>query len=180
MRFAIIYGTTEGQTRKVCRFIQNTLLEDGHASELLQATDSESTDLTHVDAVIAAGSVHAGLYQKELTDFVTTHANAMGYLPNMFVSVSLTAAGDDAEEWQGLEDTVKRMRVETGWEPGRVIHVAGAFKFGEYDFLKYWAMRWIESQKETNVKAGTDMEYTDWEKLAGDIRDWTSGLAAGT
>ena len=97
MRFAIIYGTTEGQTRKVCRFIQNTLLEDGHASELLQATDSESTDLTHVDAVIAAGSVHAGFYQKDLTAFVTTHANAMGYLPNLFVSVSLTAANDDAE-----------------------------------------------------------------------------------
>ena len=59
------------------------------------------------------------------------------------LSVSLSAAGTDAEDWAGIHKCVAQFEADTGWIPGRVEHVAGAFRFSEYDFFRAWAMRRI-------------------------------------
>jgi menaquinone-dependent protoporphyrinogen oxidase len=100
-------------------------------------------------------------------------------VPTLFLSVSLSAAGKDAGDWEGLGVCVERFVRETGWTPARVEHVAGAFRFSEYDFFKSWAMRWIAAERDDEVKAGEDKEYTDWEALGALLKDWTAGLAAG-
>lgn len=179
MRILIVYATTEGQTRKVARHVFDQLGDAGHAVALIAAEEAGGLDPAGYDAAIVAGSVHGGRYQKELVAWAKAQARGLAGVPTLFLSVSLTAAGRDAQEWEGLEGCVARFADETGWTPGRVEHVAGAFRFSEYDFFKSWAMRWIASQRDETVRAGEDHEYTDWEALRGIVMDWTAGLPAG-
>ncbi|WP_343082199.1 flavodoxin domain-containing protein [Ostreiculturibacter nitratireducens] len=179
MKLLIVYGTTEGQTRKVARFAADRLADAGHAVELLQAEDAEGVDLGRFDGVILAGSIHAGDFQKALVAFAEDNAKALAGARTLFLSVSLSAAGDYNEDWAGLDDCIARFVKNTGWTPGKVAHVAGAFRFSEYDFFKSWAMRWIASQKDQTVKAGVDKEYTDWDALGALLDEWVAGLKRG-
>lgn len=177
MKILIAYATTEGQTRKIARFAADRLADAGHAVELLPAAEAGGLDPGRFDAAILAGSIHAGRFQHALVELVQAHLSGLAAVPTLFLSVSLSAAGDDAEDRKGIDDCVRRFTAETGWAPGRVAHVAGAFRFGEYDFFRSWAMRWIARQKgEAAPAAGTDKEYTDWAALGALVDGWVAGL----
>ena len=175
MKILIVYGSTEGQTRKIARYAADRFAAEGHAVELLPAAEAEDVAVEGFDAVLAAGSIHAGHYQESLFDFVERNADALAGVKTLFLSVSLSAAGDDPDDWRGIEECATRFCEATGWSPGRVEHVAGALKFSEYDFFRYWAMRWIASRKDEEAKPGEDKEYTDWSKLAAVLDDWAAG-----
>jgi menaquinone-dependent protoporphyrinogen oxidase len=177
MKILIAYASTEGQTRKIARFCADHLADAGHAVELMRAEDAEGLELGRYNAAILAGSVHIGHYQEALVRFAREAAADLATMPTLFLSVSLAAAGKDAEDWKGLDDCVERFRIATAWKPGRVEHVAGAFRFTEYDFFRAWAMRWIAAQKGQKVNPQEDKEYTDWDALARLMDDW-AGRAA--
>jgi menaquinone-dependent protoporphyrinogen oxidase len=177
MKIAIVYATTEGQTRKIVRFAADHLAGRGVTVELLRAADAQDLDLARFDAAIVAASVHLNAYQAEIREFARAHAAGLSALPTLFLSVSLAAAGDDADDWQGLARIVAGFARETGWTPARVEHVAGAFRFGEYDFFRAWAMRWIAAQKGQTVDRHGDTEYTDWAALERALDDWLGGLS---
>ena len=173
MRILIVYASTEGQTQKICCFAFHRLTAGVHSVALVAADASHGIDPGGFDAAILAASIHAGRYQKSLIEFATRHATALNEMKSLFLSVSLAAAGEDETEWADLERIASEFSTETGWSPSRVEHVAGAFRFGEYDFFKAWAMRWIESQKDSDVRPGTDKEYTDWPKLEAILDAWS-------
>jgi len=176
MYLLIAYATTDGQTRKIARFVADRLAAGGHAVELLRVDDAEGLDLARFDGGILAGSLHAGSYQKALRSFVTGAMPALGSIPTLFLAVSLSAAGKDPEDWAGLRKCLADFQIETGWTPGRIEHVAGAFRFSEYDFFRAWAMRRIADQKGETVSPGQDKEYTDWAELGRALDDWTDSL----
>ncbi len=179
MKILILYASTEGQTRKIVRHCADRLVDAGHLVEILAAGDAEAFDPARFGAVIVAGSVHAGRYQSDLVQTVKAAAAGLASLPTLFLSVSLAAAGDNKGDWAEIEACVARFREATGWTPGRVEHVAGAFRFTEYDFFKSWAMRWIASSKGVTVDPHTDTEYTDWDALDRLMADWApAGTAA--
>jgi menaquinone-dependent protoporphyrinogen oxidase len=176
MYLLIAYATTDGQTRKIARFAADRLARAGHSVELLQLDDASGLDLARFDGAILAGSLHAGGYQKALVRFATDRAADLARLPTMFLAVSLSAAGNDPDDWTGLRRCLADFQTATGWTPGRVQHVAGAFKFSEYDFFRAWAMRRIADQKGEQVEPGKDREYTDWASLALALDSWVAGI----
>jgi menaquinone-dependent protoporphyrinogen oxidase len=177
MRILVAYATTEGQTRKVARFVADRLADAGHAVELLNVADAEGLDPGRFGAAVLAGSIHGGRYQQALEAFAQAGAQALGARPTLFLSVSLSAAGDDADDWAGIRDIAARFAEQTGWRPGRVEHVAGAFRFGEYDYFKGWMMRRIAREKGETVDPEGDTEYTDWDGLGRIVDDWAADLA---
>jgi menaquinone-dependent protoporphyrinogen oxidase len=177
MKILIAYATTDGQTRKIARFAADRLTAQGQSVELLNVEDAEGLDLTRFDAAILAGSLHVGGYQKALSRFASDQRTGLALLPTLFLAVSLSAAGNDAEDWAGLRKCLAAFETETGWTPGRVEHVAGAFKFSGYDFFRTWAMRRIADQKGEVIEAGADKEYTDWAALGVVLDTWAAGLA---
>ena len=179
MILLIAYATTDGQTRKIARFAADRLAGQGHGVELLNVEDAEGLDLSRFDGAILAGSLHAGGYQKALTRFAKAEQARLAAMPTLFLAVSLSAAGNDPEDWAGLNRCLEEFRAETGWIPGRTEHVAGAFRFSEYDFFRAWAMRRIADQKGETVEPGKDREYTDWAALVLALDGWAAGITAG-
>jgi len=142
------------------------LAQLGHQTRLVHAIDAIPTvDPRDFDAVIIAASVHAGRYQSAVIHFVRDHVTAIDTRPNAFLSVSLAAAGDDKEDVEGLKKCVADFTHETGWTPNRIHHVAGAFRYTSYDFLKRWAMKYIAYRKRGPTDTSRDYELTDWDDL---------------
>lgn len=175
MYLLIAYATTDGQTRKIARYAADRLAGQGHAVELLNVEDAEGLDLSRFDAAILAGSLHAGGYQKSLARYAASAKAELALMSTLFLAVSLSAAGQDADDWAGLRKCLAAFEAETGWTPGRVEHVAGAFKFSEYDFFRAWAMRRIADQKGEKVEPGKDKEYTEWAELGQTLDAWVKG-----
>src|SRR5512140_3555088 len=142
MRFLIVFGTTEGHTRRVCQFAARVLREAGHTATVEPARlDDPHPDPTDYDAVLLAASLHVGRYQTALVQYARTHHQALNAGVSAFLSVSLAAAGENPDDWAGLEQCVARFRQETAWTPGRVHHAAGAISYSQYDFFKRLAIK---------------------------------------
>lgn len=172
MKALIVYASSEGQTRKIARRIADRIADAGQSVELLPVSDAGDVDFGRFDRVIVAASIHAGQYQRAMTDFVADRAETLRGLPTLFLSVSLAAAGHDAEDWKGLDRILEEFTEATGWTPGRVEQIAGAYMPSEYDVFRRFIMRRILAAKDPDADLDADKEYTDWRGLEALVDDW--------
>lgn len=179
MKWLLVYGTTEGQTQKIAEFVSSHLTQHGHQTRVVNAINATaaSEDPREFDAVIIAASLHAGRYQSSITHFVSKQLAAIDARPNAFLSVSLAAASDDHDDIQGLERCVDNFKQQTGWTPQRIHHVAGAFRYTAYDFLKRWAMKYIAYRKGAPTDTSLDHELTDRADLARFIDEFSTDVS---
>jgi len=172
LKVLIAYGTKEGQTRKIARYVADRLCAAGNSVELLAMTDAGGLDLSRFDRVILASPIHAGHYQRALTEFVVDTKEVLSGKPNLFLSVSLSAEGHDAEDWRGLDKVLQEFQEATGWNPERVEQIAGAYKPSEYDIVTRFIMRRIIAEKDPAADPAEDNEYTDWANLDRVLEVW--------
>jgi menaquinone-dependent protoporphyrinogen oxidase len=64
-----------------------------------------------------------------------------------------------------VKECAARFVRDTGWTPGRIVHVAGAFRYTGYDFFKRWMMKVIARQHGQPTNTKRDYELTDWRAL---------------
>ena len=175
MRVLICYATTEGQTRKIAAFVADVVRDAGLEPVLTDASDPETLEPpSRYQAAIFAGSVHLGRYQSALVHHIKRWHEMLNAMPTAFLSVSLSAISDDPHEQAEIDEIAQKMLHDTGWHPAATLHVAGAFRFTQYDFFKRWAMRLVAYQKNQKVDVHADKEYTDWPAL----REFVEGFLA--
>lgn len=178
MKLLVAYATTDGQTRRIARYVADRLADQGHGVELLQADDGTETDLARFDGVILAASIHIGHYQKALGRFVAEQGAALRGKPSLFLSVSLAAAGHEAEDWRALDRILADFEAATGWTPDRAEQIAGAYRPSHYDLLRRFAMRRIIAAKDPEADLDADKDYTDWPALDALIDGWMAESVA--
>ena len=166
MSILIVYGTTEGQTRKIATFIKERLRARGEEVALIDSTkDSKDVEVEDFDAVIAAGSVHNGRHQASLFQFVRDNVEALATKPTAFISVSLSMASEDKEDRLDATECADRFLEATEWQPTVTHLVAGALRYTQYDFFKCWILKMIASAKDASTDTSKDHEFTDWKDL---------------
>lgn len=180
MKVLVLYSTTEGQTRKIATFVAERLRHAGDDVTLKDATEVEwDFWVGAFDAVIIAASIHAGQYQAATLSFVRQHFDRLNHIPSLFLSVSLSAADSDPEARRTIVRCAEEMSHVSGWKAD-VRHVAGAFRFTQYDFFKRMVMNAIAWQKgKAREAANGDLELTDWTELSEVIDDFRK-RATGT
>lgn len=173
MRILIVYGTTEGHTRALAEFAARTLRDDGHAVTLEAAGEGRS-DPEAFDAAILAASLHVGRYQAPLVEFARAHHEALNGRPSAFISVSLSAAGVNPHDWQGLEDCLARLEHETQWTPDAVHQAAGAIRYSSYDFFKSLVIHFIAARRGEKTRRSRDYDLTDYEALKAFVLEFAA------
>lgn len=168
------YATTEGQSRRIARHVADRLADAGHMVELLSLEDAEGLALDRFDRAVLVASIHAGQFRRALTVFASGNAAWLDRHPVLFLSVSLAAAGHEAEDWRGLDRIIDDFAEVTGWAPERVEQIAGAYRPSEYDLFKRFIMRRIIATKDPEADLDTDRDYTDWPALDALVDDWVA------
>ena len=176
-RVLIVYGTSEGHTRKVCAAMADVLRGGGAAVDVFQA--GAGVPALHVyDGFIVAASVHAGRYQKAVVNWVRAHARELATRPTAFVSVCLAVLEKKPEVQAHLDGIVRQFCGKSGWEPAMIAQVAGALKYTQYGFFKRWIMKRIVASAGGDTDTSRDYEYTDWAAVRAFAEEFRRRLPA--
>ncbi len=85
-RVLIVFGTGEGHTAKVAQALGRTLGKGGSSVDVVEARRGlVPPQAQDYDAVLVAGSVHFGHYQRDLETWVRANQAAPATGPNAFV-----------------------------------------------------------------------------------------------
>lgn len=174
MKILIVYGTTEGQTRKIADWTAVRLRDQGHDVDVRDSAALLSDlDLGAFDACLVAGSVHHGHHQKSVANFVLAHREFLETTPSALISVSLSAVlQDESPEAQGYVDDFVS---STGWTPRETLLVGGAARFTEYDYFQEQVVKFIVMRRGELDDGGQDREFTDWAALGRFVDTFASG-----
>ena len=174
-KLLVVYGTSEGHTRKVGERIGAVARDLGFVAHVHDAALEPAID-PGCDAVIAAASVHQTRHQESVIRFAREWRDTLRRLPTAFFSVSLAAAFPGHAHHDEAMGYVDAFIEESGWRPGRVHLVAGALLYTRYDFLKRTVARLIATQAGALTDTARDVEYTDWKQLERDTAAFLSTL----
>lgn len=173
MHVLILFGTTEGHTRKIAYRAGEWLRDSGHSARVIDSADvPPDLDLSEFQAAIMAGSLHQTKHQKSLRHFVSDNAVELSQLPTLFLSVSLTAVHADEKHLAEARECIADFVEETGWTPTESVPVAGALLYTKYDWLRRYLMRKISESNGGDVDTSQDYEYTDWKGLKTSVDEF--------
>lgn len=176
-RVLILYGTTDGQTRKIAAALREALRDQGFSAFVTDANLGAAAVVPEeYDGVIVAASIHAGGFQRPVVHWARQHAAKLNRMPSAFVSVCLAILEKRPETRRELDAIVARFMGATGWRPAAVKFVAGALPYTRYSWLKRWIMRRIVAKAGGDTDTTRDYEYTDWDDLRAFARSFARRL----
>jgi menaquinone-dependent protoporphyrinogen oxidase len=171
----IVYGTTDGHTRKIAGVLAEDLRAQRCSVDLLDAGGSlRHRSPADYDGVIVAASVHIGSYQSGVKRWVRTHAATLNRIPTAFLSVCLAVLEKRPEAQREIRAIMQRFFRDCGWQPTLTRLVAGAVLYTRYPWLKKWMMKRIVAKAGGGTDTTRDYEYTDWN----DLRDFAGEFVA--
>jgi menaquinone-dependent protoporphyrinogen oxidase len=165
-RILVIFGTTDGHTRKVAQSVAATFRagEGNVECDVIQAGHADIIP-HYYSAVVVCASVHGGRYQRPIARWVRRNAETLNLKPTTFISVCLGVLQKDPTVQQHLDAIARRFLTKSGWQPTQVKIVAGALLYRRYGWLKRAIMKRIVAQAGGDSDTSPDYEYTDWEDL---------------
>ena len=176
MTILIAYGTIEGQTGKIARFINDTLREQGYEVDLLDTSDSSrDVDWEGLDQVILAGSVHEHSHPKGFEVFVYANRRELSALPTLLCSVSLNAAFDEGHE--DARGYVSDLKARNELTTKQDLLVAGALHAAQYDYYSTQVLQHVLLRGKPYDPHASEHEFTDWEVLRQEVLEFAKTCA---
>lgn len=175
-RVLILYGTTDGHTRKIAAALREALRDAGVSAFVTDAKHGTAAVAAEYDGVIVAASLHAGGFQKPVVRWARTEAAHLNRMPTAFLCVCLAVLEQRPETRRELDAIIARFQQSTGWQPTLIKPVAGALLYTRYNWLKRWIMKRIVAKAGGDTDTTRDYEYTDWSQLRGFARAFARRL----
>ncbi len=171
----IIYGTIEGQTRKISRFMENVLQEENHQVAIANVVEDPPSP-KNFDSVFIGSSIHISKYNSLVKKYVQDNVKILNEKPTAFFSVSMAIASDIKEEHEEVAQIANSFLKETKWNANVTWQIAGALKYTKYDYFKKLIMRSIAKKEGGSVDTSQDYEYTDWPKVKEQVLNFINSL----
>ena len=180
LRMLVAFTTYDGHTAKIAERIASTL---GHADCAIDVCDLARSrperSLENDDRVIAGGPVHGGQHPPQLVKFAFENSAALNAKPSAFFSVSLSAAGNDAQQEDATRCLYEFLE-QTCWRPSTSTIIAGALLYRKYGFIKRWMMKMIVKRGGGDTDTSRNYVYTDWEAIDQFANEFAVRLAGKT
>lgn len=167
MKVLILYGSVEGQTAKIARFVKEKVEGLGHEAALINADDPVPVPFEGVDAVVLAAPVHQRRHPATFEALLSARKADLAARKVLMLSVSLNAAFPEGRE--EAEDYLLEMKMRTGVEPDAELLVAGAVRTGEYDYFAKQVVQYVVMRGRDYDRQAEVHEFTDWDALAGAV-----------
>jgi menaquinone-dependent protoporphyrinogen oxidase len=171
MKTALFFATSEGQTRRITDRIASDLRSAGVGVDVIDLDRMRLVNWVDYAAACVLSSVHLGKHEPSAVEFARRHRSDLVRLSAAFVSVSLSEAGvedlrrsesDRKQSAADVQDMIDRFVRETGWQPARVLPVAGALAYTRYNIFLRFVMKQIARKAGGPTDTSRDHELTDW------------------
>lgn len=172
-KILVLYGTTDGHTRKIAQALAITLGAEGASVDLRDAKAVDARVRPEgYDAAFILASVHVTNYQRSVKRWVKAHVGELNRIPSAFLSVCLGVLEQNEKSQREVREIPSRFLQQYGWHPTAVKIVAGALPYTRYGWLKKRVLRRIAAKAGGGTDTTRDYEYTDWEALERFAREF--------
>ena len=159
----MIYSSVDGQTLKICNFLQKELLNLKQKIDLY-SIDDFNKDLNQYDKIIIGSSIRYGVHNEKIIEFINTHKTLLDTKKTAFFSVNLVAR-KPAKNKPDTNPYVIKFFKKIDWKPTIVEVFAGKLdykKYGRFDRIMIQFIMWMtKGPTDTN----TEIEYTNWDQV---------------
>ena len=163
MKSAIIYSSTDGQTKKICEIIKKNLSNNAE-HKLISINNVSEVDLENYDIIIIGASIRYGKHSSKTLYFVKKNLNFLKTKNNVFFSVNVVARkkGKDTPD---TNPYVQKFLKKTKWKPDMLGVFAGKVDYPKYNFLNKQIIRFIMfiTKGPTDIKK--TYEFTNWDNV---------------
>jgi len=163
MKILILYGSLEGQTKKISERIANIIHSKDHQVTLLSGDRlPPEFSVDNYDAAIIGGSIHMGRYPGYIINFITKYRDWLNKVPSAFFTVCMAVHSQNAKSREEAVRYGDNLVTQTGWQPDLTETFPGSVKYTQYNFITRFIMKSISRREGGSTDTSRDHEYTDW------------------
>ena len=163
-RILIIYSTTDGHTRKICRRLCQVVEQQGHQITSISIDDESDVDLESFDKIILGASIRYGKHHKKVYEFINKNEQLLNSKPNAFFSVNVVARKPEKNQPE-TNPYLKKFLKQISWQPKELAVFAGKIDYKKYRFLDRQIIRLIMRMTRGPTDLETVVEFTNWKQV---------------
>ena len=181
MKALVVYGTTEGHTRKIAVQLAEWLKQRQFVVQTLDSSEvSGRLKIDDFDLCVLAGSLHMGQHQPSLVAYVRDNLEVLKLIPTFFVSVSATASRNDPTSVARANECVELFVQQSGLRPTMTKPIGGALLYSKYNFILRLVMKKISEKEGGPTDTSRDYVLTDWVALEDALDNFLKGCSPKT
>jgi len=159
----IIFSTTDGHTKNICKRIAN-LLNNEKFTKIVSLEDATKLNLSEFDRIIIGASIRYGKHSKELYKFIELNKEILNQKLSVFFSVNVVARKFE----KNTPDTnpyIKKFLKISKWHPKKLGVFAGKVDYPNYNFFDKYIIKFIMFITGGPTDTSQSYEFTDWSKV---------------
>jgi menaquinone-dependent protoporphyrinogen oxidase len=163
-KILITYSTTDGHTRKICQRLQGIVEALNNRVTVISVHEASTIDLDSFDKLVIGASIRYGKHSPEVYEFIKIHTRILDTKPNAFFTVNVVARKPE-KNTPGTNPYLKKFLKQIPWKPKVLGVFAGRINYQLYGPLDRFMIRLIMWITKGPTDPGTDIEFTDWDKV---------------
>ena len=159
----IIYSSTDGHTKTICKQIAN-FLNNGVTAKIISLDEATKIDLTEFNKIIIGASIRYGKHSKKLYKFIELNKNILDQKKSIFFSVNVVARKPE----KNTPDTnpyIKKFLKISKWRPKKIGVFAGKVDYPNYGFFDKYVIKLIMFITKGPTDTSISYEFTNWQKV---------------
>ena len=161
--FLIIYSSTDGHTKTICKRIINFLKEED-TTKLVSLNEAKNLDLSEFNRIIIGASIRYGKHSKELYKFIESNRNILNEKDGVFFSVNVVARKPEKNTSEN-NPYIKKFLTISKWRPKKIGVFAGRVDYPNYGFFDKYIIKLIMFITKGPIDTSQSYEFTDWAKV---------------
>jgi menaquinone-dependent protoporphyrinogen oxidase len=162
-RTIIIYSSVDGQTKKICCHIKNTLILNNHLADVFSVNDL-TQEITAFDKIIIASSIRYGKHNEQIEKLINENSELLNSKKTAFISVNLVARKAEKSKPNTNPYVIKFFN-SIEWKPTLAAVFPGKLDYKLYSFRDRLLIQLIMLLTKGPTNSKTVIEYTNWTEV---------------
>jgi len=157
----IIYSSTDGHTKTICKRISNSLDTE---TKIISLDEALKIDLSVFNKIIIGASIRYGKHSAKLYEFISLNKSILNKKQSIFFSVNVVARKLE----KNTPDTnpyIKKFLKISNWRPKKIGVFAGKVDYPNYNFFDKYVIKLIMFLTNGPTDTSQSFEFTDWSKV---------------
>ena len=159
----IIYSSTDGHTKTICRRLTNFLKHNGEI-KITSLKEVKKFDLSEFNKIIIGASIRYGKHSTELYKFIDLNNDVLNQKQSVFFSVNVVARKPE-KSMPETNPYIKKFLKISKWKPKKIGVFAGKVDNPNYGFFDKYIIKLIMFITNGPTDTSQCYEFTDWSKV---------------
>ena len=159
----IIYSSTDGHTKTICKRISN-FLNNKDEIRIISLDEATKIDLSLFNKIIIGASIRYGKHSDKLYKFISFNKSILDQKQSIFFSVNVVARKSEKNTPE-TNPYIKKFLKISNWRPKKNGVFAGKVDYPNYGLFDKYVIKLIMFLTNGPTDTSQSYEFTDWSKV---------------